>query len=65
MPFGLTNALTVFIDLMNRVFRPYFAQFMIVFIDSILVYTKTQEATSPRSLADSLRVQAVCKEREV
>ena len=38
MSFGLTNAPAVFIDLMNRVFRPYLDRFVIVFIDDILVY---------------------------
>ncbi|GJX72148.1 putative reverse transcriptase domain-containing protein [Tanacetum coccineum] len=43
MPFGLTNAPTIFIDLMNRVCRPYLDKFVIVFIDNILIYSKTQE----------------------
>ncbi|GKF60528.1 putative reverse transcriptase domain-containing protein, partial [Tanacetum coccineum] len=43
MPFGLTNALAVFMDLMNRVCRPYLDKFVIVFIDDILIYTKTRE----------------------
>nr|GEV59987.1 hypothetical protein [Tanacetum cinerariifolium] len=43
MPFGLTNVQAIFMDLMNRVFRPYLDKFMIVFIDDILVYSKTQE----------------------
>nr|GFB44910.1 hypothetical protein [Tanacetum cinerariifolium] len=43
MPFGLTNAPTIFIDLMNRVCRPYLDKFVIMFIDDILIYSKTQE----------------------
>ncbi|GKF07098.1 putative reverse transcriptase domain-containing protein, partial [Tanacetum coccineum] len=43
MPFGLTNALAVCMDLMNRVCRPYLDKFMIVFIDDILIYSKTKE----------------------
>ena len=40
MPFGLTNALEAFMDLMNRVFRLYVDQFVMVFIDDIQVYSK-------------------------
>nr|GEX65332.1 putative reverse transcriptase domain-containing protein [Tanacetum cinerariifolium] len=43
MSFGLTNAPAVFMDLMNRVCKPYLDKFMIVFIDDILVYSKTKE----------------------
>ena len=43
MYFGLTNAPAAFMDLMNRVFRPFLDRFVIVFVDDILVYSRSKE----------------------
>jgi len=43
MPFGVTNAPAVFIDYMNRIFRPFLDKFVVVLIDDILIYFWTQE----------------------
>ena len=55
--FGLTNAPVVFMDLMYRVFRPFLDVFVIVFIDDILVYSRSEEdhANHLRMVLDTLR----------
>ncbi|KAA3474150.1 DNA/RNA polymerases superfamily protein [Gossypium australe] len=57
MPFRLTNAPALFMDLMNRIFRPYLDRFVVVFIDDILIYScdETQHAEHLRIVLQTLR----------
>nr|KYP75386.1 Retrovirus-related Pol polyprotein from transposon 17.6 [Cajanus cajan] len=43
MLFGVTNAPAVFMDYMNRIFRPFLDKFVVMFIDDILIYSRTRE----------------------
>ena len=43
MTFGLTNVPEVFMDLVNRGFQPYLDRFIVVFVDDVLIYSKSKE----------------------
>ncbi|KAA3461695.1 Transposon Ty3-I Gag-Pol polyprotein [Gossypium australe] len=57
MPFGLTNAPAIFMDLMNRIFRPYLDKFVVVFIDDILInsHEENEHAEHLRTVLQTLR----------
>nr|GFB14920.1 putative reverse transcriptase domain-containing protein [Tanacetum cinerariifolium] len=64
MPFGLTNAPAVFMDLMNRVCKPYLDKFVIVFIDDILIYSKDEKEQKEHLKAILELLKKEEKERE-
>ena len=62
MSFGLTNAPAAFMDLMHRVFQPYLDQFVVVFMDDILIYSKSEEDHEGhlRVVLQTLREHQLC-----
>ena len=67
MSFGLTNASTTFMDLMNLVFRQYVDQFVVVFHDDILVYSKDRENHNTHSgcVRDFEKREVLCETERV
>lgn len=64
IPFGLTNTPTVFMDLMNQVFKPVLNKYVRVFIDDILVYSKSlakHVVHITHVIENSLAEQIVCQ----
>ena len=61
MPFGLTNAPAYFVDLMSRVFREYLNRFVVVFVNDILVFSKSEEehALHLREVLETLRAHSL------
>jgi len=61
MQFGVTNAPVIFMDYMNMIFRPYLDQFVVVFIDNILIYRSSESgASSSQRTSNIWKVVKVC-----
>ena len=66
MPFGLTNTPSLFMNFMNRVFKEYLDQFVVVFVDDILMYSRTTEehAQQLRIVLQTLRNHQLYAKKE-
>ena len=68
MSFGLTNALAYFMYLINKVFMEYLDKFVIVFIDDILIFSKTEEEHEEHlkdDLTEAQRTSTLCKVKQM
>nr|KYP40343.1 Retrovirus-related Pol polyprotein from transposon 17.6 [Cajanus cajan]KYP40348.1 Retrovirus-related Pol polyprotein from transposon 17.6 [Cajanus cajan]KYP40354.1 Retrovirus-related Pol polyprotein from transposon 17.6 [Cajanus cajan]KYP40358.1 Retrovirus-related Pol polyprotein from transposon 17.6 [Cajanus cajan] len=57
MPFGVTNSPAMFMDYMNRIFRPFLDKFVVVFIDDILIYSRTRDGEHLRTVLEILKAK--------
>lgn len=64
MPFGLTNAPATFCTLMNQIFHEDLDKFVVVYLDDIVVYSRSLDASHPRTVFETLRLNKLYVKRE-